>query len=47
MADKYVRVMQNIYEDSVTAVRCAVGSNGALRIDSEQYRVYNGDGQTD
>ena len=32
MAEKYVRMMQNMYEDSVTAMRCAIGMVDGFKV---------------
>ena len=57
MVEKYVRVVQNMYEGSVTVVKCAVGvtdgfkvelglhEGSGLRIRSEPFHVCNGGGQ--
>ena len=31
LAEKYVRIVQDMYDDSITAVRCAVGVTEGLR----------------
>ena len=33
VAEKYVRVVQNMYENSVTAVRCAVGRTEGFKVE--------------
>ena len=33
MAEKYVRVVQDMYEGGVTAVRCAVGVTDVLKVE--------------
>ena len=33
MAEKYVKVMQDMYEDSVTTVRCAVGMTEWFKVE--------------
>ena len=33
MAEKYVKVMQDMYEDSVTTVRCAVGMTERFKVE--------------
>lgn len=53
VADKYVRVVQSMYEDRVTAVCCwsdrwVQGGGGITsRIDSEPFLICSGDGQLD
>ena len=48
LAEKYVRIVQDMYDGSTTAVRCAVGVRGkggaASRISFEPLFVCNGDG---
>ena len=46
LAEKYVRIVQDMYDDSITAVRCAVGvtEGSAPRIGFEPLIVCNGDG---
>ena len=53
LAEKYVRIVQDMYDDSTTAVRCAVGvtdggvrgeGGAASRIGFEPMFVCNGDG---
>ena len=53
LAEKYVRIVQDMYDDSTTAVRCAVGvidggvrgeSGATSRIGFEPLFVCNGDG---
>ena len=51
LEEKYVRVVQDMYDDSMTAVRCAVGmmewvQGGcgiASRVGSEPFLAYNVD----
>ena len=51
LAEKYVRIVQDMYDDSITAVRCAVGvtegvrgeGGTAPRIGFEPLFVCNGD----
>ena len=33
MAEKYVKVVQDMYEDSVTTVRCAVGMTEGFKVE--------------
>ena len=45
LTEKYVRIVQDMYDDSITAVRCAVGEGGtAPRIGFEPLFVCNDDG---
>ena len=48
LAEKYVTIVQDMYDGSTTAVRCAVGVRGeggtASRIGFEPLFVCNGDG---
>ena len=52
--EKYVRIVQDMYEDSATAVRCAVGMTDRFKVkvglhqgSTEPFPVCNGDGQVD
>ena len=55
MAEKYVMFVQDMYEDSVTTVRCLIGMTEgfkvevgtASRIGSKSFLVCDGDGQVD
>ena len=38
VAEKYVRVVQDMYEDSVTAVRCAVGMTDRFKVEVELHQ---------
>ena len=53
LAEKYVRILQYMYDDSTTAVRCAIGvtegfeligGGAASRIGFDPLFVCNGDG---
>ncbi|KAI5093965.1 hypothetical protein C0J45_15689 [Silurus meridionalis] len=55
VSERYVRVLQDMNKDKVTAVKCAVGTTDwfevkggtATRISSEPFPVCSGDGQVD
>ena len=38
MAEKYVKVVQDMYEDSVTTVRCAVGMTEGFKVEIELHQ---------
>ena len=38
MAEKYVKVVQDMYENSVTTVRCAVGTTEGFKVEVERIK---------
>ena len=50
VAEKYVKVVQDMYENSVTTVRCAVGMTEGFKVEvglQQGFLVCDGDGQVD
>ena len=48
MAEKYVKVVQDMYKESITTVRCAVGMTEGFKVEVGLHTlVCDGDGQVD